>query len=75
MQQQAARCMKILSDLITKADAVWQMGLLLQMKRIGMRYREELYKYRSQIEGLKESPQSGMAEVVQGIINFLEGRR
>ena len=75
LQEQAERCLKILSDLVAKADAAWQLGLLQHMKRIGLKYKDELNKYRGQIEGLKDSPQAGMSDVVQNIIDFLEGRR
>ncbi|XP_072037755.1 uncharacterized protein [Amphiura filiformis] len=73
-QEQAERCLKILSEQVAKATAVWQLTLLQQMKRIGLKHKEELNKYRSQIEALKDSPQSGMSETVQNIIDYLEGR-
>ena len=61
--------------MVAKADAVWQMSLLQQMKRIGLKFKDELNKYRSQIEALEDSPQAGMSDVVKNIIDFLEGRR
>ena len=48
--------------------------ILMEMKRIGRKHVEVLKKYRAEIEPFKTSQAMGVADLVQSLIDFMEGR-
>lgn len=75
VQKQADRCLKIFTDKLKTSDDMWISTILMEMKRVGRKYVEILKKYRAVIEPFKTSQQMGVPDLIQSLIDFMEGRR
>ncbi|XP_022105650.1 uncharacterized protein LOC110987312 isoform X2 [Acanthaster planci] len=73
-EEQANRCMKILIDKLKSSEDTWISTILMEIKRIGRKYVEVLKKYRADIEPLLKSQAMGVPDLVQSLIDFMEGR-
>ncbi len=73
-EKQADRCLKIFVDKLKTAEDMWISTIIMEMKRVGRKYVEILKKYRADIEPFKMSPQMGVPDLVQSLIDFMEGR-
>ncbi|XP_071798990.1 uncharacterized protein [Asterias amurensis] len=73
-EKQADRCLKLFVDILKKTDVIWTSTILMEMKRVGRKYVDILKKYRADIEKFKTSQQMGVPDLVQSLIDFMEGR-
>ncbi|XP_033634703.1 uncharacterized protein LOC117295983 [Asterias rubens] len=73
-EKQADRCLKIFTDKLKTSDDMWISTILMEMKRVGRKYVEILKKYRAVIEPFKTSQQMGVPDLIQSLIDFMEGR-
>ncbi|XP_038072189.1 uncharacterized protein LOC119740824 [Patiria miniata] len=73
-EKQAERCMKILVDKLKTIEDTWLSVIMMDMKRIGRKHVEVLKKYRADIEPFMKSQAMGVPDMVQSLIDFMEGR-
>ncbi|XP_071489580.1 uncharacterized protein [Diadema antillarum] len=71
-KQQADQCLQILFGRLPDANPMWTGVILMEAKRLGQAYKTSLEPYRPEIEKLKTYPQSGIPEVVQMMLDFLD---
>nr|XP_054759991.1 uncharacterized protein LOC129266170 [Lytechinus pictus] len=73
-ETEAARCLKILFTKLKSIDAMWTGVVLMEVKRVARDHKECFAVYKSNIEKLRTCQQIGVPDLVQDLINFLEGR-
>ncbi|XP_035672741.1 uncharacterized protein LOC118413458 isoform X2 [Branchiostoma floridae] len=73
-EEYAERVMALLTDKLTTGDATYQSSVLMFMKTVGGRYKSVLEKRRTNIEVLLKSSQPGVADMAQGMLDYLDDR-
>eukprot|EP00058_Branchiostoma_floridae_P022917 XP_002608407.1 hypothetical protein BRAFLDRAFT_127608 [Branchiostoma floridae] len=71
-EEYAERVMALLTDKLKTGDAT--NSLLISMKTVGGRYKSVLEKRRTNIEALLKSSQPGVADMAQGMLDYLDDR-
>ncbi|XP_078586516.1 uncharacterized protein LOC144868301 [Branchiostoma floridae x Branchiostoma japonicum] len=71
-EEYAERVMALLTDKLKRGDAT--NSLLISMKTVGGRYKSVLEKRRTNIEALLKSSQPGVADMAQGMLDYLDDR-
>ncbi|XP_078586515.1 uncharacterized protein LOC144868300 [Branchiostoma floridae x Branchiostoma japonicum] len=70
----AERVMALLTAKLKKGNVVYQSSVLMFMKTVGGRYKSVLGKRRKNIEALLKSSQPGVADMAQGMLDYLDDR-
>ncbi|CAH1256996.1 Hypp2294 [Branchiostoma lanceolatum] len=73
-EEYAERVMALLTDKLKTGDLMYQSSVLMFMKTVGGRYKSVLEKRRANIKALLKSSQPGVADMAQGMLDYLDDR-
>lgn len=74
VQDDAVRCLKAMAKRLKTLDEVHKGLVLMEMKRIGEKYKHILVKFKNDIAAERESTTLGLSDTVALVIDFLEDR-
>ncbi|XP_019627672.1 PREDICTED: uncharacterized protein LOC109472380 [Branchiostoma belcheri] len=73
-EEYAERVMALLTDKLKSGDVTYLSSVLMFMKAVGGRYKSVLEKRRTNIKALVKSSQPGVADMAQGMLDYLDDR-